>query len=256
MINNPIGTLSLSKREILRFVSVANQTLFPPLVSSAFFIYMWGVAIGSRVDLSSTGLSYLQFILPGLMTIHLISSSYENTSSSLFIARWHNHIQEVLLSPLSYFEMVLGLLAGGVTRGIIVCVGVYIVALFFTPLPLIPPFLLSFFILTIAVIFSCGGMMGALWAEDFGMLSLWSIYIIIPLVMMGGVFHPMAMLPDIIRHISKFNPMHYLVDGMRYSVTGVSDSSILICALISFILALGTFFATVYMFRIGYKLRT
>jgi ABC-2 type transport system permease protein len=88
------------------------------------------------------------------------------------------------------------------------------------------------------------------------MLSLWSIYIIIPLVMMGGVFHPMSMLPDIVRHISKFNPMYYLVDGMRYSVTGVSDSSILVCALISLVLALGTFFATVYMFRIGYKLRT
>lgn len=256
MINNPIGVMALSKREILRFLSVASQTIFPPLMASVLFMYVFGVAIGARIDFSSTGLSYLGFIVPGLMTMHLISTCYENTTSSLFIARWHNHIQEVLLSPLSYFEMVLGLLAGGVTRGIIVCLGVYGVALFFTPLPIMHPFLLAFFILTIAVIFSCGGMMGALWAEDFGMLSLWSIYIIIPLVMMGGVFHPMTMLPDIVRHISKFNPMYYLVDGMRYSVTGVSDSSILVCALISLVLALGTFFATVYMFRIGYKLRT
>src|SRR3989338_4416343 len=111
MINNPIGCLSLSKREILRFFSVASQTVFPPLVSSLLFMYIFGVAVGQRIEFQSlTGLTYLQFLVPGLMTMHLISSSYENTSSSLFIARWHNHIQEVLLSPLSYFEMVLGLL--------------------------------------------------------------------------------------------------------------------------------------------------
>ena len=256
MINNPIGVLALSKREIVRFLSVASQTIFPPLIASVLFMYIFGVAIGARIDFSSTGLSYLGFIVPGLMTMHLISTCYENTTSSLFIARWHNHIQEVLLSPLSYFEMVLGLLAGGVARGVIVCLGVYGVSLFFTPLPIQHPFLLAFFIFTIAVIFSCGGMMGALWAEDFGMLSLWSIYIIIPLVMMGGVFHPMAILPEVIRGISRFNPLHYLINGMRYSITGFSDSSILICALISLVLALGTFFATVYMFRVGYKLRT
>src|SRR3989338_9126574 len=123
MINNPIGCLSLSKREILRFFSVASQTVFPPLVSSTLFMYIFGMAIGSRLDFSSLGLSYFGFIVPGLMTMHLIASSYENTSSSLFIARWHNHIQEVLLSPLSYFEMVLGLLAGGVARGAIVAMG-------------------------------------------------------------------------------------------------------------------------------------
>ena len=119
MIINPIGVLSLSKREILRFMTVANQTVFPPIVTSTLFMYIFGVALGSRIDFGTPGLSYLGFLVPGLMTMHLISSSYENTSSSLFIARWHNHIQEVLLSPLSYVEMVLGLLAVGVARGVV-----------------------------------------------------------------------------------------------------------------------------------------
>ena len=215
MINNPIGTLSLSKREILRFISVANQTIFPPLVSSVLFMYIFGVAIGSRVDLSSTGLSYLQFILPGLMTIHLISSSYENTSSSLFIARWHNHIQEVLLSPLSYFEMVLGLLAGGVARGFVVALGVLITSCFFTPLQIYHPFLLLYFVIMIAVIFSCAGMMGALWAEDFGMLSMWNIYVIMPLVFLGGVFYPVDLLPTPLKLATALNPMYYFVNGLR-----------------------------------------
>src|SRR3989338_6866819 len=136
MVVNPVGVLTLSKREIYRFITMAGQTIFPPLISSMLFMYIFGIAIGSRIDFSSTGLSYLGFIVPGLMTMHLISSSYENTTSSLFIARWHNHIQEVLLSPLSYFEMVLGLLAGGVARGVIVLSGVYLISMIFTVTPI------------------------------------------------------------------------------------------------------------------------
>lgn len=256
MIINPIGTLSLSKREIIRFLSVANQTVFPPLVTSILFMYIFGVAIGSRIDFSHTGLSYLGFLVPGLMTMHLISGAYENTSSSLFIARWHNHIQEVLLSPLSYFEMVLGLLAGGVARGVVVCVGVYLVSLLFFPTVIQHPFMLLYFILTISVIFSCAGMMGALWAEDFGMLTIWNTYVIIPLVLLGGVFHPMAMLPKLVQNISLFNPMFYLVNGIRYSVTGISDTPAAPCALISLVITLAFFFFTVHLFKIGYKLRT
>jgi len=223
---------------------------------SLLFMYIFGVAIGSRVDFSSTGLTYLKFIVPGLMTMHLISSSYENTSSSLFIARWHNHIQEVLLSPLSYFEMVLGLLAGGVARGVMVCSGVYIVSLLFEPIMIHNIFFLVYFVITSSVIFACAGMMGALWAEDFNMLGIWNIYLIVPSVFMGGVFHPIGMLPEMVQTISKFNPMFYLVQGMRYSVTGISDISILASMIVSFVMALVSFYFTVYLFKIGYKIRT
>jgi len=256
MIINPVGVASLSKREIVRFLSLMGQTIFPPLVTSVLFMYIFGVAIGGKIDFSSTGMSYLEFIVPGLMTMHLISSSYENTSFSLFIGRWHNHIQEILLSPLSYFEMVLGLLAGGLARGAIVCSGVFLVSLFFTGYSIEHPLMLAYFILTIAVIFSCAGMMAALWAEDFGMLNVWNIYLVLPLVFLGGVFHPMGLLPKIAQDISRFNPMFYLVQGMRYSVTGFADVSVWICALVTAVLSVGFFFLNVHLFRIGYKLRT
>ena len=256
LVSNPIGVLALSKREIHRFFSVANQSIFPPLVSSALFIFIFGVAIGKGIIFNNAGLSYLQFIVPGLMTMHLISASYENTSSSLFIGRWHNHIQEILLSPLSYFEMVLGLLAGGVMRGVIVCLGVFLIGLLFAPMGIEHPFALLFFMLMISVIFSCAGMMGALWAEDFGMLSLWNVYVIVPMVLLGGVFHPVEMLPRPLQIISQFNPMHYLVNGIRFSITGVTSTSALACAAIALGMATGFFLATVYLFKIGYKLRS
>ncbi len=256
LISNPIGVASLSKREILRFFSLSSQTIFPPLVSSTLFMYIFGVAIGSRINLPDGGLTYLNFIIPGLMTLHLISSSYENTSSSLFIARWHNHVQEILLSPLSYFEMVLGLLAGGVMRGSIVSLSVYLVSFFFAPNMIQHPLLLLYFIVLISVIFSCAGMISALWAEDFGMLSLWNVYVIVPMVFLGGVFHPIAMLPAPLQTITKFNPMYYLVNGIRYSVIGTTDIPLLICMIFTFLMALTIFLWTVYLFKIGYKLRT
>ncbi len=257
LISNPIGVLALSKREIHRFFSVANQTIFPPLVSSALFMYIFGVAIGTRIDFSAvSGLPYLQFIVPGLMAMHLISAAYENTSSSLFIGRWHNHIQEILLSPLSYIEMVLGLLAGGIARGMVVCIGVWFISQFFAPNYIAHPLALLYFMLMIAVIFSCAGMMGALWAEDFGMLSMWNIYVIVPLALMGGVFHPLAMLPKPLLILSHFNPLFYLVSGIRYSMTGISEVSAIVAAAVAFGMALSFFTATVFLFKIGYKLRT
>ena len=256
MVQNPIGVIALSKREILRFFTVASQTIFPPLISSTLFISVFGLAIGQKINFMADGMTYLSFIIPGLMTMHLITSSYENTCSSLFIARWHNHIQEVLLSPLSYLEMVLGLLAGGVARGFVVVVGVFGLSLFFQLTTIQHPLFTLFFIIMISAIFSCVGMIAALWAEDFNMLSMWNTYFILPSVFLGGVFNPISILPQPFRSLTALNPMYYFVSGMRYSVTGTTEVSVFICALVVLVIAAGAFFLTVHLFRIGYKLRT
>jgi ABC-2 type transport system permease protein len=256
LITNPVGVASLAKREIVRFLVVSIQTIFPPWLSSVLFMYIFGVTLGSRINFPLEGISYLQFIIPGLMTMHLISSSYENTSASLFIGRWHNNIQEVLLSPLSYFEMVLGLLAGGVARGTLICLGVFITSQLFVVQGIAHPFLFAYFLLMISVIFSCAGMLAALWAEDFGMLNLWNVYIIVPMVLLGGVFHPLTLLPNPLQILSRFNPVHYLMSGMRYSIIDYADQNIYICAGIALIMACSFGFITVWLFKAGYKLRS
>ncbi|MEW5895079.1 MAG: ABC transporter permease [Candidatus Omnitrophota bacterium] len=259
MISNLEGLFTLMRREVVRFTTVGAQTVFPPLISSGLFMFIFGVTIGSRISIGQTGWDYFSFLIPGLVTMHAISSSYENTSSSLFIGRWHNHIQEVLLSPLSYFEMVLGLLTGGIVRGMVVATGVFLVSLFFSPMTILHPLLLLYLLTTITIIFSCAGMLVALWAEDFNMLTVWNTYLIVPLVMLGGVFHPVEILPPILQNISKFNPMFYLVSAVRYAVTGVSGTSqtaIWATALGMLLLAISIFYFTIYLFKIGYKLRT
>ena len=188
--------------------------------------------------------------------MHLISGSFENTSSSLFLSRWHNHIQEVLLSPLSYFEMVLGLLVGGVARAVIVSTGVFIIASFMAHTGISHPWLVLYFMATISVVFSCAGMMAALWAKDFGMLSIWSIYVITPAVFLGGVFNPIETLPGPLQVVARINPMTYLVSGMRAAMLGIEGSALVVSVALSFVLAVGMFLATVRLFRIGYRLRT
>ncbi len=256
LINNPIGIWALSKREIMRFLSVATQTLFPPMISTILFICIFGLALGKRIGLGAEGITYLSFLIPGLMTLQLITSSYENASSSLFISRWHNHIQEALLSPLSYFEMVLGILIGSLVRSLLVVSGVLAISLVFNPMRIEHPILMIYFIFIIPIIFSCAGMLAALWAEDFNMLTVWNTYLIMPCTFLGGVFHPIELIPAKFRFFTKLNPIYYLVNGMRYSVVGVSDSPIYYSIIVSFFLALFAFLFTVYLFRIGYKLRT
>lgn len=254
--NNIRGLLTLAKREIMRFIAVAQQTIFPPVVTSALFLFIFGLSVGSKIKDIGVGYSYLEFIIPGVMTLHLISGSFENTSSSLFISRWHNHIQEILLSPLSYFEMVLGLLAGGVVRGLMVFVGVFIVSMFFQPIGIAHPVWLAFFTVATSVIFSCFGMIAALWANNFSMLSIWNIYIITPMTFLGGVFNPIQMLPGPLQKAALFNPMHHLVSGIRYSLLGYEESSLFISSLTAAILAVAAFSFTVFLFKSGYKLRS
>ncbi len=256
MINNWIGFWSLLKREVLRFFVVFSQTILPPLISSSLFIFVFGFSIGRNMRLLVNGVSYLQFMVPGLVMMYLIESSYANTSSSLFISRWHNHIQEVLLSPLSYFEMVLALLIGGVTRGILTASGVYLVSLFFTQFIFYNWWIVAYFFIVVTIIFSCIGLVVGLWAEGFEKLSMWGTFVLTPLIYFGGVFHSLEMVPAPLRVVTRLNPIFYLVNGLRYGMLGVSDVNVGFGMGLAAMLAVALFICVERLFRKGYKLRS
>ena len=256
MISNKIGFQTLVKREIYRFFVVWSQTILPPLISSSLFIFVFGFSIGRNLNMTVKGTTYLNFMVPGLVMMYLIESPYTNTSSSLFISRWQNIIQELLLSPLSYFEMVLGILIGGITRGLIVASGVYGISLFFTRFYFHNPFIVVYFFIMVTFIFSCLGMIVGLWAEGFEKLSLWSTFVLTPLIYFGGVFHSLEMVPEPLRWVMKLNPMFYLVSGLRYGMIGVTDVKIEISMGLAAVLAVGLFLCVERLFRIGYKLRS
>lgn len=256
MIENRVGFITLVKREILRFFVVATQTILPPLVSSSLYLLVFGLSIGRSLVLPGAGgISYIQFIVPGLVMMHLIESSYTNTSSSLFMSRWHNIVQEILLSPLSYFEMVLGLLIGGVTRGLITGTGVYLVSLFFTRFAIHNLWVMIYFFVIVTVIFSCLGLLVGLWAEGFEKLSVWGTFVLTPLIYLGGVFHSIRMVPSPLRWVTHLDPIFYLVNGLRYGMLGIADTSVPLSIGISAGMAIALFCLVERLFRAGYKLR-
>jgi ABC-2 type transport system permease protein len=223
-MSSRIGFWTLVRREILRFFVVFTQTIVPPLISATLFLFVFGYSIGRHLDPSFAGVGYLPFMIPGLIMMHLIEAPYQNCSSSLFISRWHNLIQELLLSPLSYGEMVLGLLLGGVARGLLVASGVYAVSLIFVRFPIVHPLAMVYFFVTVTVIFSCLGLLVGLWAEGFEKLSVWGTFVLTPLIYLGGVFHSIEMVPEPLRVFSRLDPIFYLVNGLRWSMTGRSDA--------------------------------
>ncbi len=256
IISNPVGFRTLIKREIMRFFVVFTQTILPSLISAALFIFVFGYSIGRNLNIQIQGQSYLQYLVPGLVMMHLIEAPYANTSSSLFMSRWHNLIQELLLSPLSYLEMVLGLLIGGIVRGLIVGGGVYAISLFFVQFSFHSVWIVLYFFITVTFIFSCLGILAGLWAEGFEKLSLWSTFVITPLVYFGGVFHSIQMMPPWLKAAGRANPIFYLVSGLRYGMIGVSDVDVRVCMILAAVMAVALFCLVVHLFRIGYKLRS
>lgn len=249
-----IGFKSLVEREIIRFTSVFMQTIFPPLVSSFLYISIFGFTIGRRMEYVHD-MPYLNFLIPGLIMMYLIESSYSNTSSSLFIARWSGHIQEILVSPLSYFEMVLAILIGGLARSFVIAAGIYGVSLLFTFTPIQHPFVVLFTALFVSLSFSSVGAIVAVFAEEFEHLTICTTFVITPLIFFGGVFHSVGMVPPAIQMMTLFNPIYYMVSALRYGMLGVSDVPIWECLTVVFFLFLLLFSFTVFLFKTGYKLR-
>lgn len=249
-----VGFKTLVWREITRFISVFSQTIFPPLVSSFLFIFIFGFSLGSRIQ-QIDGVPYLAFLIPGLIMMYVIEGSYANTSSSLFISRWANNIEELLVTPLSYFEMVLAILIGGLVRSLVICVGVYLVSLCFVHTPVTHPFLTFYFLIVVSLIFSAVGMIIALFAEEFEHLTIATTFVITPLIYFGGVFHSAEMMPQALRWLTGFNPIFYMVQGLRYAMIGVSDIPVAACVVVVGVSFVMLFAATVYLFKSGYKLR-
>jgi len=203
-----------------------------------------------------SGVPYLVFIVPGLMSLYLIESTYTNASSSLFLSRWSSYIQELLVTPLSYVDLVTAITLGSLVRGIVTAAGVYLVALIFEPIPIQHPWLFVYLSVAICIIFSSVGILTGLLSEKWEHLAIINNFVITPLTYFGGVFTSLEVLPDFLVKVSHYNPFFYMIDGMRYSMLGVADAPVFISVGLTTVAAAVFFSLTVYLFKLGYKLRT
>ena len=220
LVNRPFRTLL--SREILRFARVWMQTLVPTLLTSLLYLTVFGLAIGSRVG-EVDGIPYLEFILPGIAFMNLVTGSHMNSSWSVFDAKRERYIDEVLISPMSDFQIALAYTLGGTLRGVVIGAGVFVVGAPFVGLSIAHPMLLLLIGILSAFIFSAiGTAVGAL-ATRIDHISLLTNVVIQPLAFLGGVFYSVDMLPPVLRTATLFNPIFHTVDAARYAALQTSD---------------------------------
>ncbi|MDA1334720.1 MAG: ABC transporter permease [bacterium] len=251
---NFIGLSTFVSREIGRMFRVWVQTLVTPWISALLYIFVFGEIVGSRIG-DFAGVSYIDFVLPGLVMMNIIGSSFAHASSSVYFMKWIRSIDEILVAPLSYLEMILGFVIGGIVRGLVVGIGVYIVALLFTAATIDHLALFLLYSMSIAAVFSLLGMLVGLWAKSFEQLSLLNTFIIMPLTFLGGVFNSIHMLPEVMQKFTLINPFFYFVDGLRFAMIGIRESNVMGGAILIAVLVFGLGTLVWYLFKIGYRIK-
>ena len=218
--------ITLSTKEIRRFLRIWVQTLVPPAVTMSLYFIIFGSLIGPRIG-TMDGLDYIQFMIPGLIMMSVITNSYANVTSSFYSVKFQRSIEELLVSPMPNWAILLGFIIGGVARGTLIGFIVFCVSLFFYPsFEVVNPGLTLLVLFLTSILFSLMGFVNAVFADSFDAISVIPTFILTPLIYLGGVFYSINILPEMWRNISMANPMLYVVNTFREGMLGISDVSI------------------------------
>ncbi len=254
-MNNRIALTTIVIREVLRFSRIWLQTLLPPMVVTSLYFIIFGNLIGPRIG-QMDGFSYNDFIMPGLVMMAVITNSYSNVVSSFYSSKFHRNIEEMLVSPMPNYIILLGYTLGGVARGLMVGVLVTAVALFFTEVKIEHPWVTISIIFLTAMLFSLGGFINAMFAKSFDDISIVPTFVLTPLTYLGGVFYSIDMLSSFWRHVSLANPILYMVNGFRYGMLGVSDISIATAIGLILVMVVVTFGVALLLMERGVGIRS
>lgn len=256
MIFNWLGFYTLIRREIGRTKRVIGQALFAPLVTASLYIFVFGFVIGSKIELIE-GIKYISFVFPGVFGMNLIMSVFGATSFSTFFMRFQKTLEDLLTLPLSYTELVISLIVSGIIRGLILMVALSAVAIAFGVNTLAHPFALVGYVVLTSILFGLLGVVLGIWADNsFEKLGMATNFILTPLTFLGGAFYSVHMLPEKFQFLVHFNPIFYAIDGLRYSLTGYHDSSLLLGIGVLGGLSFVVLSICVYIFTTGWKLRS
>ncbi len=233
---------------------VPTQTLIAPTISSALFIFIFGTVIGSRIS-EFAGVPYISFVFPGVLLMTVINAAYASASSALYFMRFSRSIEEMLITPFSYFEMLLGLVGSAVVRTVLVAGLTLLVGVLFGAVRLVDPLGFFFYITAISAIFAMLGIIVALWAESFEQLQVLNTFIITPLTYLGGIFYSVTFLPPLAATITHLNPFFYFANAVRYSMIGYSEANLWLGFVVISGLTLGLAILVISLFRRGWKIR-
>lgn len=220
-----IAFRTIVRKEFYRFLRIWPQTLLPPAITTALYFLIFGKLIGDRIG-SVHGMSYMDYIVPGIILMSVITHSYANVVSSFYSTKFQRNIEELLVAPVPNWVILAGYISGGILRGVLVGVVVAVISLFFAPLTIQNPLLALSVVLLTSTLFALAGFINAILAESFDDISIIPNFVLTPLSYLGGVFYSVDMLPPIWQHISLGNPILYMVNAFRFGVIGVCDVDI------------------------------
>jgi ABC-2 type transport system permease protein len=251
---NWIGLWTIIRREEARLMRVPIQAFLAPWISALLFIFIFGYVVGGRIALIG-GHKYLEFVLPGILMLNVVNSAFLQSSSQVYFSRFLRYVEETLVSPLSYAEMIIGTLVVVIGRSIVTAIGILIIAACFgvTHVSNIGEFL--FWIVAVSAVFGLLGNIIALWANNFEQLQVLNVFFITPLSFVGGVFNTITMLPPWLRWIAYGNPFFYFINGLRHSMIGFSEAPLWLGAGLTIALAAIMFAIVLRLYSIGYGLR-
>lgn len=252
---NLIGLQTIVRREMVRTFSIINQVIWPPVIQTLLYVFVFGLALGSRIPMLQ-GVSYAQFLIPGLIMLQVIEQTYSESSSSVFQGRFMNSIQELLVAPLSAVEIVAGLVIAGVVRAVLIALLITVLGILFVHTAPVNWALYFLTVVLVAVFFSALGIVAGLMAEKFDHIAVLTTFFITPLVFVGGVFTSIQLLPPLARSASLANPIFYMINAFRYSYTAHGDASLGVSLTVVAVLGAIALAAALRLTAIGYKLRT
>lgn len=249
-----LGFGTLFYKEVLRFWKVLLQTLVAPIITVLLYFLIFSHVLEGRVEVFP-GVGYSAFLVPGLIMMAVIQNAFANSSSSLIQSKITGNLVFILLTPLSHLEFLAAFVAAACVRGVLVGLGVWLVAAWFVPLPLAHPFALLLFTVLGSAALGALGVIAGIWADKFDQLAGFQNFVVLPLSFLSGVFYSIHSLPAFWQKLSHVNPFFYMIDGFRYGFFGVSDVSPLLSLTVSSVFLLVLTGIAYGMLRTGYKLR-
>lgn len=250
-----VAFITIARKEFSRFFRIWTQTLIPPVITSVLYYLIFGGLIGSQVK-SIQGFTYMQFLVPGLVMMSVITNAFSNVAGSFFSSKFMRNYEEILVSPTPSWVIIAGYVAGGIGRSVLVGLITLGIGLFFTHLVIHNIVVVIVFMLLTAFLFSIAGLFNALFAKNFDDIAIIPTFVLTPLTYLGGVFYSIQTLPPLWRTLSQFNPILYLINGFRYGFLGVSDVNVWISFTILIVSIITFTLVTWHLFKKGYGLKS
>ncbi|MDA9367923.1 ABC transporter permease [Paraglaciecola sp.] len=220
-----VAFMTIFRKEVRRYLRIWSQTLLPSAITMSLYFLIFGGLIGSRIG-EMGGVSYMQFVVPGLIMMSIVTNTYANVVSSFYGAKYSNSVEELLVSPVPNYIILWGYIAGGVSRGLIVAVIVTLTSRFFAEIEIFSFVTVFAVVVLTSILFSLCGFINAVFANSFDDINIVPTFILTPLIYLGGVFYSLDLLPEFWANVSKLNPLVYVVNAFRYGLLGVSDVSV------------------------------